>query len=64
MKKIGRYYYKLANQNSFHTIREKSKTLAEQFVTLLMKKEESSTDKTLREYAENFYIWDKCPHVM
>ena len=63
-KKIGKYYYyKLSNQKSFHTTGEKSKTLAEQFVTLLMKKEESSTDKTLKEYAEDFYIWDKCPHI-
>ncbi len=64
LKKRGKYYYyKLANEEIFHTTGEISKTLAEQYVNLIVKREKSSFSKTLREYSGSFYIEETCPHI-
>ncbi len=64
LKKRGKYYYyKLPNEEVFHSTGETSKTLAEQYVSLILQDEKSSFSKTLREYAEPFYIWETCPHI-
>ena len=64
LKKRGSYYYyKLPHEEVFHTTGETSKTLAEQYVSLILKNEKSSFNKTLREYAEPFYVWETCPHI-
>ena len=64
-KKTGKYwYYKTPEMTSFKTTGEVSKTKAENYVVLLVKKnQEGDEDPLFRVYAEPFFDWERCPHV-
>lgn len=65
LKKKGSYwYYKTDTMRSFWTTGEKSKTKAERVVIDLIKSNKAGKSKcSFKEYAEPFFIWDKCPHA-
>ena len=63
-KRVKYFYYKLENESVFHSTGETLKTLTEQYVNLVVKKEKSSFSKTLREYCQPYFIEKTCPHVL
>ncbi len=79
LKKVKRksgvvYLYKLNKESGvvsrdetiFHSTGQSSKAKAEVYVLKIIeekKKQRIAINLTLREYAEPFYLWDKCPHI-
>jgi len=68
LKKRGKYwYYRLAEEETFHSTGKTAKNGAELFVIELIKQNKTDTrhaDRlTLREYADRYFIWETCPHV-
>ncbi len=68
IKKRGKhYYYRLASEVTFHTTGQPSKAKAEQWVLdLLDDRREGSSKKmsqTFRDYAEEFFVWDRCKWI-
>lgn len=76
LSKRGKYwYYRLADQKTFHSTGQTTRGRAESWIVdkhnLIPepKPPQNSTerpspdDMTLREYIEPFFLWDRCPHV-
>lgn len=75
LKKRGKYwYYKLADQKTYHSTGKIWQNHAEAWVISKLKlntepsyrveDEASPGDVTLREYIEPFFDWERCPHVI
>ena len=68
LKKRGQYwYYRLAEETTFHSTGIKTKNRAELFVVESIKEKKTegalAEGLTLREYADRYFIWETCPHV-
>jgi hypothetical protein len=59
------YFYRLPGEKELHSTYATSKRKAERYVVNLLRKRMGITtqDKSLREYAEPFFVWNKCPHI-
>jgi integrase len=65
-KRGGYWYYRLADDKTFHTTGQKSRSKAEAFVIEFIKSAETLRRQrhvSFRLYAEPFFVWDHCPHV-
>ncbi len=65
-KMIGRYwYYKTPDMDGFKTTGETTKALAKHVVTKLMQRKVAGNPNPLfNNYAEPFFDWERCPHVL
>lgn len=65
LKKRGDvWYYKIEDMGNFKSTRLTSKAKAEKEVMNLIKNDTvRKKNLTFREYADSFFIYDKCPHV-
>jgi integrase len=65
--KLGHlWYYRLAGEKTFHTIGQRTRSKAEDFVIELIKSQETKGRPrhiTFRKYAQPFFDWDRCPHI-
>jgi hypothetical protein len=65
--KRGRYwYYRLAEERTFHTTGQTTRVKAEAFVVELLSSSEGHSRQrhlSFRRYAELFFVWDCCPHI-
>jgi len=64
--KQGRYwYYRLAEESTFHTTGQVTRVKAEAFVVELLRSHEDHSHQrraSFRRYADPFFVWDRCPH--
>ena len=67
LKRRGKYwYYRLANQKTFHSTDQVLRTKAEEWVIKHLQELEMGPlpgNVTLKKYIEPFFIWDRCPHI-
>ena len=64
MKREKYYYYKLPHEKTYHSTGKTSKAEAREYVIdFLNNSGASATKDTLRKFAKDFYIFDKCFHV-
>ena len=61
-KRGNYYYYRLQDDKIFHSTGLSNKRRAIDFIYEKLEKGNKS-DLTFKEYAVDFYIWKKCPHV-
>ena len=70
LKKRGKYwYYRLSEEQTFHSTGQTARSRAENFVQhlIIQSKDRSkiaeATDLSLLQYASPYFVWEKCPHV-
>jgi len=64
IRKIGKiYYYKLPHEKTYHSTGQTYQTKAEKFVIEIVKQNKTSLNRTFKEYANDFFLPEKCPHI-
>ena len=63
--KNGYWYYKTEDMTGYKSTGEKNKTKAEAVVAKLrLRKIAGKKNQLFKDYAEPFFDWERCPHVL
>ena len=60
------WYYRLAEEKTFHTTEQRNHNKAEAYVVELLRSSDGHRNQrhlSFRRYAEPFFIWERCPHI-
>ncbi len=61
------WYYRLAGEKTFHTTGQRNRNKAEAFVVELLRSSDGYRNQhhlSFRRYAEPFFDWGRCPHIL